>query len=63
MDLLAALALDEERLLEAERAEDGGVERERALEVAADEIDVAEADEHGPSISCRLARCRDARLE
>ena len=53
VDLLAALALDEERRLQPERAEHGGVERERALEVAADEVDVPEADEHGPSIPCR----------
>jgi hypothetical protein len=46
VDLLAALALDEERLDEPERAEDGGVERERAIEVAADEVDVPEPDEH-----------------
>ena len=53
VDLLAALALDEERLVDAEWAEDCGVEGERALEVAADEIDVAEADEHPPSIDRR----------
>ena len=47
MDLLAALALDEERRLEPERPEHRRVERDRALEVAADEVDVAEADEHG----------------
>jgi hypothetical protein len=46
VDLLPALAVDEERRLEAERAEDRGVERERPLEVTADEVDVAETDEH-----------------
>ena len=46
MDLLAALAREEHRLLEPERPEHGAVERERPLEVATDEIDVAEADEH-----------------
>ena len=46
VDLLAALAVEERRLGEAERAEHRAIERERAREVAADEIDVTEADEH-----------------
>jgi hypothetical protein len=46
MDLLPALALDDERICQSQRAEHGRVERERALEVAADEIDVAESEEH-----------------
>jgi hypothetical protein len=46
VDRLAALPLDEERRLEPERPEHRRVERERALEVAADEVDVAEAQEH-----------------
>ncbi len=53
VDLLAALALDEKRRLEAERPEHRRVERERPLQVAADEVDVAEADEHGRTIRCR----------
>src|SRR5207248_3011372 len=46
VDLLAALALDEERLGQTERPEHRRVERERALEIAADEIEMAKADEH-----------------
>jgi ABC-type lipoprotein export system ATPase subunit len=51
VDPLAALALDGEGRLETERSEDVGIERERALDVAADEVDVAEADEHVRSIA------------
>jgi len=47
VDLLAALPRDEVRLLQAEAAEDRGVEGQRPLEVAADEVDVTDADEHG----------------
>ena len=50
VDLLAALALDEERRLEPERSEHRRVERERALEIAADEVDVTQADEHDRSV-------------
>jgi hypothetical protein len=46
VDLLAALALDEERLGQAEQSEDVGVEVEGAIEIAADEVDVTEPDEH-----------------
>ncbi len=51
MDLLAALARKEHRLLEPERPEHRAVERERPLEVATDEIDVAEADEHATTLT------------
>src|SRR6185295_1650455 len=46
LDLFAALARHEERRLEAERSEHGGVERDRRVEVAAHEVEMAEADEH-----------------
>ena len=46
VDLLAALALDEERRLQPELPEHGRVERERALQIATDEVDVTEAGEH-----------------
>ena len=46
VDLLPALAAEEHRRLEAEWLEHGCVELERALEVAADEVDMAEPDEH-----------------
>src|SRR2546425_136841 len=44
--LLAALAVEECRWLEAERSEDRRVEGERPLEVTAHEVDVTEADQH-----------------
>jgi hypothetical protein len=46
VDVLSALALDEERLLEPEWAEHRPVERERPLEVATHEVDMSDADEH-----------------
>ena len=46
VDLLSALAVEERGLLEAERAEDRSVERQRAREVASHEIEVAEAEQH-----------------
>src|SRR5436309_1742120 len=46
VDRLAALALEEHGRLEPERAEDRGVERERAPEIATHEIDMTQADEH-----------------
>ena len=46
VDLLPALAGNEVRALEPERPEDRRVERERPLEVAANEIDVTDADQH-----------------
>ena len=46
VDPLTALTVEEGRFRKAERPKDGGIERERALEVAADEIDVTDADEH-----------------
>src|SRR5207237_4989168 len=46
VDLLPALAAEEHRRLEAEWLEHGCVELDRALEVAADEVDMAEPDEH-----------------
>ena len=49
-DLLAALAGYNVRRLETDRAEDGGVEGERGVEVAADEIEMAEPDEHRGAI-------------
>src|SRR6202035_358500 len=55
VDLLAALALDEERRLQPERPEHRGVERERALEIAADKVDVTEAYEHDRSLSATAA--------
>ena len=51
VDLLAALAGEEHRLLQPERPEHGAVERERPREVATDEIDVAEADEHATTLT------------
>src|SRR5690242_18159469 len=55
VDLLAALAFDEVRRLEPERTEDGCVEGERALQVAADEVDVAEADDHSSASASSVA--------
>ena len=46
MDPLTPFTVEEGRFRKAERPEDRGIERERALEVAADEIDVTDADEH-----------------
>jgi hypothetical protein len=47
VDLLAALARKEGGRLEPERSEHGRVKGERTAKVAADEVDVAESDEHG----------------
>src|SRR5881397_1437722 len=44
VDRLAALAVEERRLLEPERPEHRGVEGERALQLPANEIDVPEPD-------------------
>jgi hypothetical protein len=46
VDLLAALPVDEMWLLETKTAEDRGVERQRPLQVPADDVDVADAGEH-----------------
>ena len=46
VDLLASFAFDNEGLGQSQRAEHRGVERERAVEVAAEKVDVAESEEH-----------------
>jgi hypothetical protein len=58
VDLLAALALDEERLAQPERTEDVRVERERPLEVSADEVDVPPAGDNGCWASQAVASAR-----
>src|SRR5262245_24871178 len=50
VDRLAALALEPDRLCEAERAEHPEVERDRTLDVAAHEVEVPEPDEHQPPL-------------
>lgn len=49
--MLPALAGEHGRLLQPEWAEHRAVERERAREVATDEIDVAETDEHRTTLT------------
>jgi hypothetical protein len=53
VDLLAAFAWKQNGWLEPERAEHRRVEGERPFQIAANEVDVAESDEHGPIRSHR----------
>ena len=63
VDRLALLARHEVRRLEPERPEDGGIERERRVEVAADQIEVAEADEHQSITATGSTRLRGAKRD